>query len=390
MELLSRSEAEESANSANDKEHPADQQTSSRSSDTSRRQESPVQTVQKLPLQNGIPPKRLSIMSKRKPPATPTGPSKPATLTTPRVNPGTGLSKPPTRPFPSSSARRPAASAPAVTAASSSHKKRPSVSSTDNKRKGDDSALEENVKASLNQSENRGSKPDPRKAATNSSSTSYRSPLALSTNKDRGISSTSQDSGSPTKATHRSATNGLRSSITQTASKTTRPPSLSTRAAIGPSAPDTRKKRLSTIPASPVLLQTESTPSQPVLSHSTPVKPARPCLGTRNSTMSVTIEQRLREMELVHQMLHVAMAEDGDESDEVKEEYGKRVDESLASLRSKLQEARRNEGLDAGEVNKDNSIESQDTLTSNGGIDRSTSDLDKLQTVLAESQTKVG
>ena len=60
--------------------------------------------------------------------------------------------------------------------------------------------------------------------------------------------------------------------------------------------------------------------------------------------MSVTIEQRLREMELVSEMLQIAMAEDGDETDEVKEEYGKKMDETLADLREKLEEARRNEG----------------------------------------------
>ena len=59
--------------------------------------------------------------------------------------------------------------------------------------------------------------------------------------------------------------------------------------------------------------------------------------------MSVTIEQRLREMELVSDMLQAAMAEDGDEDDEVKEEYGKKMDETLASLRVKLEEAKRNE-----------------------------------------------
>lgn len=61
-------------------------------------------------------------------------------------------------------------------------------------------------------------------------------------------------------------------------------------------------------------------------------------------TASMTIEQRLREMDAVHQMLRIAMAEEGDESDEVKEDYGK-VDESLASLRTRIQEVRRNEGV---------------------------------------------
>lgn len=102
--------------------------------------------------------------------------------------------------------------------------------------------------------------------------------------------------------------------------------------------------------------------------------------------MAVTIEQRLREMELVHQMLQVAMAEDGDESDEVKEEYGKRVDESLASLRTKLQEARQNEGLDFGGEKKDANAQA---ATSSAGMDGSTSDPEILPTTLSESQPEV-
>lgn len=105
--------------------------------------------------------------------------------------------------------------------------------------------------------------------------------------------------------------------------------------------------------------------------------------------MSVTIEQRLREMELVHQMLQVAMAEDGDESDEVKEEYGKRVDESLASLRTKLEEARRNEGLDVGEQIKIAVVEAPKTATSSAGTDRSTSGLDKPPTAFTDSPLEV-
>ena len=49
-------------------------------------------------------------------------------------------------------------------------------------------------------------------------------------------------------------------------------------------------------------------------------------------------------MELVSDMLRIAMAEDGEETDEVKEEYGKKMEETLAGLREKLEEARRSEG----------------------------------------------
>ncbi|KAL8920649.1 MAG: hypothetical protein Q9208_006131 [Pyrenodesmia sp. 3 TL-2023] len=76
-----------------------------------------------------------------------------------------------------------------------------------------------------------------------------------------------------------------------------------------------------------------------------PLKKVRPGLGTRKSTMSVTIEQRLREMSLVHQMLHAAMAEEGDEDDDVKESYGKQMDEQLAALKARLEQAKMEENL---------------------------------------------
>lgn len=84
-------------------------------------------------------------------------------------------------------------------------------------------------------------------------------------------------------------------------------------------------------------------------------------------------------MELVNQMLRAAMAEDGNEEDEIKEKYGKQADEGLAELRSKLEEARRNEGkvpLDAhddGPANKRNGS-------------AKTSDVTELETKLAMSQ----
>ena len=114
---------------------------------------------------------------------------------------------------------------------------------------------------------------------------------------------------------------------------------------------------------------------------SKPPRAVRPTLGTRKSTMSVTIEQRLREMEVVHNMLRIAMAEDGDEDDEVKEEYGKRADESLASLRLSLEEARRIEGVDQREPTF------QESTSPAVHPEHNT---DKLQISLAESENKVG
>ncbi|KAL9582166.1 MAG: hypothetical protein Q9212_003456 [Teloschistes hypoglaucus] len=76
----------------------------------------------------------------------------------------------------------------------------------------------------------------------------------------------------------------------------------------------------------------------------------RPALSTRQSTMSVTIEQRLREISVVHQMLKAAMADDGDEDDELKEEYGKSMDETLAALKGRLEEAKSAEGVISSEI----------------------------------------
>lgn len=61
--------------------------------------------------------------------------------------------------------------------------------------------------------------------------------------------------------------------------------------------------------------------------------------------MSLDLQQKLREMELVHQMLSIAMAQDGDEDDELKAEYNQKMDKSIAELRTQLEESRAAEGL---------------------------------------------
>lgn len=82
--------------------------------------------------------------------------------------------------------------------------------------------------------------------------------------------------------------------------------------------------------------------------------------------MSVTIEQRLRDISIVHQMLRVAMADDGDDDDEVKEQYGKEADERLADLRARLEEARTAEAHLAPEEQSDNQVS-----TTEGHVDTS-------------------
>lgn len=85
-------------------------------------------------------------------------------------------------------------------------------------------------------------------------------------------------------------------------------------------------------------------------------------------------------------MLHVAMAEDADSTDEAKEEYGKKVDESLAAIRSKLEEARRSQGLDTGDSKIDEVTEVPKAAPL--GVETH-DDINELKSDLVESQSKV-
>ena len=92
------------------------------------------------------------------------------------------------------------------------------------------------------------------------------------------------------------------------------------------------------------------------------------------------MEQRLKEMDLVHTMLKAAMAEDGDEDDEVKEEISRQMEENLAELKGKLEEARRNEGKGAI---------SPSVTQEEGKPQDVATESDQLQLELKESQEKV-
>lgn len=262
------------------------------------------------------------------------------------------------------------------------------MSSADTYNKGDTSASEENKKPSTNQTNSRLSTVESRKSISEWPSTTRKAPLPSLNNMDKK-STLSQNNSSPIKTYLKSTTNNSRPGNALTSSQSNRPVASSTRTTTGLNKTDGQKKRLSTIPASPAVQQDESAPSEQLLSPPTPLKSARPGLGTRKSTMSVTIEQRLREMELVHRMLHIAMAEDGGEDDEVKEEYGRKVDESLASLRTKLEEARRSEGLDGAVTKNDGS----DRAAEAGGSKEETSERSKAvedpEASFLESQSKV-
>ena len=96
------------------------------------------------------------------------------------------------------------------------------------------------------------------------------------------------------------------------------------------------KKRLSTIPASPLVKSNaeesdddkENATSEATLRIPVPVRPA---LGSRKSTRSVLIEQRVREFELVNSMLQAAMTADG-----IDEEEQQLLDQEAANTIAKL------------------------------------------------------
>lgn len=79
--------------------------------------------------------------------------------------------------------------------------------------------------------------------------------------------------------------------------------------------------------------------------------------------MRVTVEQKLREMALVNELIQAAMAKDNEETAEVKEEYGKQGDEQLAMLRAKLEEAKRNEGEELSRNTEDQLVKLRDEST---------------------------
>ena len=318
-------------------------------SDISRIQES-HKPISSPPRRSGIPPKRLSGVAQRPNVSTPNSTTKSSTASPSRGATAGGLSKPPTRPIANASGRRPISSVNASTAVSSTHRARPSTNSVEEDKKSAAGLDGENKRPSGPSSAKRVSiasvqsnKPTSLKATP--SSADRRNSTMTSTTVDKKTPPSRTGATSPTKGILRTASSSTKSIGDSNTPRALRPPPGSSRAATRPTVSDSHRKRLSTIPASPTPISSDPVP--PVFE--TPVedlssKPARPGLVTRKSTMSITIEQRLREMELVNEMLQAAMAEDGDEEDEVKEEYGRKVDEQLASLRIKLQEARRNEG----------------------------------------------
>lgn len=333
--------------------------------ETTSRQLSPSRTMPKSPPRNGVPPKRLSMTAKRSTPPTTTASSRSNPPLASRSVSGTGLSKPPTRPSISSAVRRPATSVTAATAASTGHRKRPSIASNEINgiKRGDLSGGEENIRPTSGKPEARRNiydKADVKNAMQISNADKPNS----ATKVEQGAASGRTGTISPTKSVLRSTTNSSRPTNIHSTPRGIRPTASS---AGGVPKAESTKKRLSTIPASPAPVNPETSTLQPAIAPATS-KATRPALHNRKSTISVTVEQRLKEIDLVHQMLRVAIAEDGEDDEEVKEEYGRKVDESLASLRIQLEEARSNERIEPQEreISKVSSEQSSEVDTQQG------------------------
>ncbi|KAL8823211.1 MAG: hypothetical protein Q9191_006071 [Dirinaria sp. TL-2023a] len=244
------------------------------------------------------------------------------------------------------SARRPATVGVAAGASKPSLKTRSSLSSITNRKQ--ESPEEAQHKPSITNNE-------PSKRSSAVGSTRLNSPTKASLGRRSGLGSVTDvntrsatdrsSTASSAKTVPRKIHPNARSPNSTGTPRSTRPIGYQPQRSTNVSQSNTVEKRLSAISASPPsahdVISTEAPTEKPTRST---FHAERPKLLARKSTMSDTIEQRLREVELVNKMIKAAMAEDGKDTDEVKEEYGKRADEELAELRSKLEEARRNEG----------------------------------------------
>lgn len=354
------------------------------------------------PRRSGIPPKRPGSAAKRQSivPGSATKPTASSTSSTaPRPTAGSSLSKPPTRPIAAAAARRLPNTATPSGATASIHKAKPStspVTSTEDGKKSSVMSQEgENKKPTISGSARRISiapsaivkstaAKTPAASSADRRSTMSSSTLSDTTNSSRKIPSSRPSISSPAKDETKATANMSKSTSSLATARTARTPLHSSRILAGKEPTDAGKKRLSTIPASPAPGAAEPSAGKDAS------KPARPPLSQRKSTMSVTIEQRLREMELVSEMLKVAMAEDGD--NEELEEFGNKADETLASLKQKLEEARINEGkqpLTEAELQREPSVNGVSKISLGRGVSGD-EDTEKLRSELATSQATVG
>ena len=352
------------------------------------------------PRRSGIPPKRPGSAAKRQSivPGSAAKPTISSPSTASRTAAGSSLSKPPTRPI-AAAARRPPNTATPSGATASVHKPKPSTSSITSTEDGKKSSVMsqegENKKPTISGSARRISiapsavtkttaAKTPAASSTDRRSTMGSSTLSDTTNSTGKIPSSRPSISSPSKGEAKATANMSKSTSSLATARTARTPLHSSRILAGKESTDAGKKRLSTIPASPAPGAAEPSAGKDAS------KPTRPQLSQRKSTMSVTIEQRLREMELVSEMLKVAMAEDGD--NEELEEFGNKADETLASLKQKLEEARINEGkqpFTEAELQGEPSVNGISKSSLGKGVSGD-EDTEKLRSELATSQATVG
>ena len=238
-------------------------------------------------------------------------------------------------------------------------------------------------------------------STTVSRASSFKAPVAGKTEKrstespssllDRRPSSRSS-TRSPTRNTSKiPATSSSRKPIVTT--KFTRPPSKR-----DPGVLDT-KKRLSTIPASPnakssvqAVDDDKEDGVQPPTSTTKP-PPTRPPLGKRQSTRSVALQQRIREYQLVSDMLRLAMATEGEDQHD-NEHIAQEAAATMAKLKADLANATAFEKLsgyssDEAGLQENMVIGREDESTAAPSPERMGDDLVALEAELAESRAAV-
>ena len=298
------------------------------------------------PAKAGVPPKRPTTGKTGTTRPTTTKPStsttKPTTASS-RTTAGSTLNKPPARPATTSTTtRKPATGTTSSSTGTTTHKPRMSTSSidtADEKKKSSISGAPRRVSIAPSVSSTR-----PSTTKTVSATPDKRSSLghsAVTEKKPIGRASTT----SPTKTTRPTpSTPGHRASATTTTSRSTKPAVSST---LKSSTATEGRKRLSTIPASPAV-KSKSEPADDDKENevtsgaetSTSKGPTRPPLGHRQSTRSAALQQRMREFEIVNEMLQAAMAAEdaGDDIEQTK--ISEKVEQSMLKLKNDLEKAK--------------------------------------------------
>ncbi|EXJ93157.1 hypothetical protein A1O3_01714 [Capronia epimyces CBS 606.96] len=257
---------------------------------------------------------------------------------------GGSLSKPPARPTSATTTvRRPPSATATATPTTAAHRPRPSVTSV--------TSVDE--RPSSDEKSKAGISARPKRASlapsTSADRTSTLRSVAATPARRTTIApstSTRQSIASPTGARKVPSTPGIsRTTSTSTVAPRSRPLTSSISRNVGAVA-QAEKKRLSTIPASPAVKTDGEEPEENkenAAAHGEEDEeqkaPVRPSLGSRQSTRSVLIEQKIREFELVNTMLQAAMTADGADGEE-KESINQEASSIIAKLKSDLVKVR--------------------------------------------------